>query len=550
MDKTAWWKRGIIYQIYPRSFQDTDADGVGDLKGIRERLNYLSWLGVDAIWISPIYPSPMADFGYDVSNYCDIDPLFGSLHEFDQLIAGAHKRGIKVILDFVPNHTSDRHPWFLESRASKSSPKRDWYIWRTGKPDGSPPNNWLSQFGGPAWNFDPVTSQYYLHSFLREQPDLNWRNPAVRTAMYDVLRFWLERGVDGFRVDVIWLLIKDAELRDNPANPDYRATDPASTRFLSRHNADQPETQEIVAEMRSVLEQYDERVLIGEIYLPIERLVAYYGKDLRGAHLPFNFQLIQTAWTADAIARLVREYEQALPPGGWPNWVLGNHDRPRIASRVGGGQAPIAAMLLLTLRGTPTMYYGDELGIGNVTIPPEALQDPWEKNEPGLGLGRDPSRTPFQWDATKNAGFTDGRPWLPVSPSYKSFNVATLRNDPTSLLSLYRRLLSIRRHYLALSIGKYRLIGVQGNAIAYERVAEGERIITCLNFGGIEQRISVQEVVGSTILASTHGDRAHLNSDFVLRADEGLVALCAPSGNFLPDAPGSEFTPSSRTRTG
>ena len=364
-----WWKHGVVYQIYPRSYQDTNGDGVGDLKGIIERLDYLAWLGVDAIWISPIYPSPMADFGYDVSDYCNIDPLFGSLEDFDRLVAAAHARKIKVILDFVPNHTSERHPWFLESRASRVNPKRDWYIWRDGKPEGSPPNNWLSQFGGPAWTREARTGQYYLHSFLPEQPDLNWRNPEVRTAMYDVLRFWLERGVDGFRVDVIWLLIKDAALRDNPPNPNYRPTEAGIHRFLQVYSADQPETHEVIAEMRSVLDRCDERVLIGEIYLPIERLVTYYGQDLRGAQLPFNFQLLHTAWTAAAVGKLVTDYEVALPPGGWPNWVLGNHDQPRIAARVGEAQARIAAMLLLTLRGTPTMYYGDELGIGRVVDP-------------------------------------------------------------------------------------------------------------------------------------------------------------------------------------
>ncbi|MGA6938993.1 MAG: alpha-amylase family glycosyl hydrolase, partial [Pseudolabrys sp.] len=331
MANFVWWKHGVVYQIYPRSFQDTDGDGVGDLKGISERLEYLEWLGVDAIWISPIYPSPMADFGYDVSDYCNIDPLFGSLEEFDRLVAGAHARKIKVVLDFVPNHTSERHPWFLESRASRINPKRDWYIWRDGGPDGSPPNNWLSQFGGPAWTREARTGQYYLHSFLPEQPDLNWRNPAVRTAMYDVLRFWLDRGVDGFRVDVIWLLIKDAALRDNPPNPNYRPNEAGIHRFMQVYTADQPETHEVVAEMRFVLDQYDERVLIGEIYLPIERLVTYYGQDLRGAQLPFNFQLLLTAWTAAAVGKLVTDYEGALPPGGWPNWVLGNHDQPRIA---------------------------------------------------------------------------------------------------------------------------------------------------------------------------------------------------------------------------
>jgi alpha-glucosidase len=525
MGNSVWWKHGVIYQIYPRSFQDTDGDGVGDLKGINERLDYLSWLGVDAIWISPIYPSPMADFGYDVSDYCDIDPLFGSPDEFDRLVASAHERGIKIVLDFVPNHTSDRHPWFLESRASRANAKRDWYFWRGGKPDGSLPNNWLSQFGGPAWTLDAQTGQYYLHSFLREQPDLNWRNPEVRSAMYDVLRFWLDRGVDGFRLDAIWLLMKDAALRDNPANPNYRPTEAGINRFLPLHSGDQPETHDVLSEMRRVVDQYEERVLIGEIYLPIERLVTYYGKDLGGAHLPFNFQLIHTAWTASVIAKLVTEYEEALPPGGWPNWVLGNHDQPRIAARISAAQARIAAMLLLTLRGTPTMYYGDELGIGTVTIPREAMQDPWEKNEPGLGLGRDPSRTPFQWDTTPNAGFSDGRPWLPLNPAYPSCNVESLRKDPNSILSLYRRLLSIRREYSALNSGSFRLVSVQSNVLVYERTVEGERILVCLNFGDTEQPISSQELKGSAVLACTHDDRTRLDSDLVLRPNEGLTIL-------------------------
>ncbi|MGB8668369.1 MAG: alpha-amylase family glycosyl hydrolase [Pseudolabrys sp.] len=525
MANFVWWKHGVVYQIYPRSFQDTDGDGVGDLKGISERLEYLEWLGVDAIWISPVYPSPMADFGYDVSDYCSIDPLFGSLEEFDRLVAAAHARKIKVILDFVPNPTSERHPWFLESRASRINPKRDWYIWRDGGPDGSPPNNWLSQFGGPAWTREARTGQYYLHSFLPEQPDLNWRNPAVRTAMYDVLRFWLDRGVDGFRVDVIWLLIKDAALRDNPPNPNYRPNEAGIHRFMQVYSADQPETHEVVAEMRFVLDQYDERVLIGEIYLPIERLVTYYGQDLRGAQLPFNFQLLHTAWTAAAVGKLVTDYEGALPPGGWPNWVLGNHDQPRIAARVGEAQARVAAMLLLTLRGTPTMYYGDELGIGRVAIPHEAVKDAWEKNEPGLGLGRDPSRTPFQWDATSNAGFSSGTPWLPVDPSFKSHNVKVLRADPASILSLYRDLLSIRRKHPALVSGTFRLQGTEGNALVFERKAENERIVVCLNFGDTEQPLPVEDFGRSVILASTHPDRASLDPKTVLRPNEGLTIL-------------------------
>jgi alpha-glucosidase len=294
MPETTWWKHGIVYHIYPRSFQDSNGDGIGDLNGIRHRLDYLAWLGVDAIWISPIYTSPMADFGYDVADYCGIDPIFGTLEDFDHLIEEAHTKGLKLILDFVPNHTSDQHPWFRESQSSRTNPKRDWYIWRDPGPDGAPPNNWISNFGGPAWEWNEATGQYYYHAFLKEQPDLNWRNPEVRTAMYDALRFWLDRGVDGFRIDVIWHLIKDAEFQDNPPNLAYQPSQAEINRFLQVYSADQPEVHEVVSEMRRVLEEYPERVLIGEIYLPLERLVAYYGQDLAGAHLPFNFQLIHT----------------------------------------------------------------------------------------------------------------------------------------------------------------------------------------------------------------------------------------------------------------
>ncbi len=523
MADSFWWQHGVIYQIYPRSFQDSDGDGVGDLNGIRARLDYLQWLGVDAVWISPVYPSPMADFGYDVSDYRGIDPLFGTLEDFDRLLGEAHARGLKVILDFVPNHTSDRHPWFLESRAARNSPKRDWYIWRDGKPDGAPPNNWISHLGGPAWTRDETTGQYYLHSFLREQPDLNWPNPDMRAAMYDVLRFWLDRGVDGFRVDVIWLLIKDEALRDNPPNPGFAPGQPAIDRFLQRYNADQAGVHDVIAEMRAVLDGDNERVLIGEIYLPIERLVTYYGTNLRGAHLPFNFQLINAPWTASDIARLVRDYEAALPQGGWPNWVLGNHDRPRIATRVGEAQARVAAMLLLTLRGTPTLYYGDELGIGPVIIPPEAAQDPWEKNEPGLGLGRDPVRTPMAWDASAQAGFTAGQPWLPLHPDHATRNVQKLRDDPASLLTLYSELLALRRQRAALSVGTFTLIGVQGDALIFAREHGGERLIVCLNFGDREQPIALPDLAGATLLLSTHPDRVTALTNLTLQPHEGLV---------------------------
>ena len=525
MLEETWWKRGIVYQIYPRSFQDTNDDGVGDLEGIRQRLDYLVWLGIDAIWMSPIFASPMADFGYDVSDYCAIHPLFGSLEDFDRLVRDAHHRGLKIILDFVPNHTSDRHLWFEDSRSSRSSPKRDWYIWRDGKPDGAPPNNWISNFGGSAWTPDKRTGQWYLHSFLPEQPDLNWRNPDLKEAMFGALRFWLDRGVDGFRVDVIWLLIKDEALRDNPPNPHFQPGQAQINRLIQAHNADQPEVHEVIAEMRRVLDHYGDRVLIGEVYLPLERLIAYYGRDLSGVHLPFNFQMIFAAWKASEICRLVLDYEHALPEGGWPNWVLGNHDQPRIATRVGDAQARIAAMLLLTLRGTPTLYYGDEIGIGKVQIPRDAVQDPWEKNEPGLGLGRDPSRTPFQWDRSANAGFTSGTSWLPLSHDASARNVEILKEDPRSILNLYRNLIQLRRSHVALSIGDFQYLHTEGELLVYERRHNGERLLVALNFGPEPRPLPLfGDATNARVLLSTSLDRASGPVGApMLEANEGVI---------------------------
>ncbi|MDJ0390590.1 alpha-amylase family glycosyl hydrolase [Roseomonas sp. E05] len=526
MSDTLWWQHGIVYQIYPRSFQDSNGDGIGDLEGIRRRLDHLLWLGVEALWISPIYPSPMADFGYDIADYCGISPIFGTLEDFDRLLAEAHGRGLKVILDFVPNHTSDQHPWFRESRASRDNPKRDWYLWRDPAPDGGPPNNWLANFGGSGWTFDEATGQYYYHAFLKEQPDLNWRNPEVRRAMLDVLRFWLDRGVDGFRVDVIWLLIKDEQFRDNPPNPAWQPHQAGIDRLLQRYSADRPEIHDVVAEMRGVLDTYPERVLIGEIYLPLERLVAYYGRDMRGAHLPFNFQLVFAAWSAREIARIVAEYEAALPEGGWPNWVLSNHDQKRIATRVGAAGARLAAMLLLTLRGTPTLYYGDELGLENVPIPPDRVQDPWEKNEPGLGFGRDPARTPMPWDASAKAGFTTGKPWLPINPDHATRNVAVLAGDDRSILTLYRRLVALRQARRALSVGRYEKAHVEGDVFAFRRHAEGEApLLVALNFGKAPQRVAMPE--GARLLVSTGLDRGEGLFDGLLGPEEGVIVELA-----------------------
>jgi alpha-glucosidase len=525
-----WWQSGIIYQVYPRSFQDSNGDGIGDLKGVASRLDYLLDLGVDAIWISPIYPSPMADFGYDVSNYTDIDPMFGTLADFDALVAAAHVRGLKIVLDFVPNHTSDQHPWFIESRISRDNPKRDWYIWRDGKADGAVPNNWVSEFGGPAWTFDETTQQYYYHAFLKEQPDLNWRNPDVRAAMLAVLRFWLDRGVDGFRVDAIHHLIEAEHLRDNPSNPDWREGQSPARRLTRLYSLDQEETHDCIAEMRALADSYADHVLIGEASLPIEQLMAYYGKEAPGFHLPFNFHLIKSPWDPAIIAVLIEQYEAALAGGAerWPNWVLGNHDRSRVASRVGAEQARVAAMLLLTLRGTPTIYQGEEIGMADVAIPTQAVRDPWEKNLPGLGLGRDPERTPMQWDASEQAGFTRGEPWLPLSPDHATLNVAMQRRAPRSMLSLYRALIALRRREPALLIGTHVKAEAIADVLTYRRFHGGRWITVVLNFSA-EARTLPRRPEAKEVLLSTHLDRAErLHEDLVrLRGNEGLVLAAA-----------------------
>jgi alpha-glucosidase len=523
-----WWQRGIIYQVYPRSFMDANGDGVGDLAGVLSRLDYLSGLGVDALWLSPIYPSPMKDFGYDVADYTGVDPLFGTLADFDRLVQAAHARGLKVILDFVPNHSSDQHAWFKAARRSRDDPKRDWYLWRDPAPDGGPPNNWLSCFGGSAWQYEERTGQYYYHAFLPEQPDLNWRNPRVVEAMLGVLRFWLERGVDGFRVDVLWHLVKHADFHDNPVNPAWRAGMDPYQALVPVHTTDLPEVHDIVTRMRRLLDEYRDRVLIGEIYLPVERLVKYYGADLQGAHLPFNFQLVQAPWDAAHIARLIAEYERALPGGAWPNWVLGNHDQHRIASRVGAAQARVAAMLLLTLRGTPTLYYGDEIGMRDVAIPPHLVRDPFERNVPGRGLGRDPERTPMQWSSDTQAGFTLGEPWLPVAPDYRDVNVAAQRDDAKSMLTLYRRLIALRRAEPALEVGRFELLETQGGVLAYvRRSRRGESdFLIALNLGAQPRRVPLPCPHASAAIAlSTHLDRVDeaLDGSFDLRGDEGAI---------------------------
>ena len=533
-----WWQREIVYQIYPRSFKDSNADGVGDLNGIIEKLDYLNdgspnSLGVGAIWLSPFQRSPMADFGYDVSDYCDVDPLFGTLADFDRLVSEAHKRGMKIIIDYVPNHTSDQHPWFIESRSSRDNPKRDWYIWRDPKA-GGPPNNWGSFFGGPAWTLDETTGQYYLHQFVKEQPELNWRNPEVRKAMMDVLRFWMRRGVDGFRMDVVGLLIKDKDLRDNPPDPNASPNLPANDihgRQLHLYTEDQDEIHDIIKEIRRTLNEFPDRVGIGELWGPMDRWVKYYGENGDELHLPFNFRLMWQPWSAKAMRASVDEMEAALPPHAWPNYVLGNHDQWRMATRFGGlAQARVAGMLLLTLRGTPTFYYGDEIGLENGVIPPEKIQDPQ-----GINLGaertRDVCRTPMQWDASPHAGFSTVEPWLPVTADYTARNVAVEAQSSASMLSFFRRLFWLRNTSAALSTGSYHpldasyLQSSEENCFVYLRESGSERKLVVLNFSSQPSVVDTHLAGNGQILLSTHMDAAgeidlrHIE----LRPNEGLV---------------------------
>lgn len=519
-----WWETGVVYQVYPRSFQDSDGDGVGDLVGIERRLDYIADLGVDAVWLSPIFPSPMADFGYDVADYSGVDPIFGTLEDFDRLIAAAHQRGLKLLLDFVPNHSSDQHPWFVESRSSRTSAKRDWYIWRDAKPDGSPPNNWISDFGGSAWTWDAATGQYYLRAFLPQQPDLNWRNPDVKAAMLDVLRFWLDRGVDGFRIDVLWHIVKAAALPDNPANPDWRTGMNERDRLIQLYSTDQPEAHAVSAEFRTLADSYGDRLLIGEIFLPNDRLARWHGTPEKPqVHLPFNFALVETPWEAERIGPLIAAYEASIPEWGWPNWVLGSHDAPRIAARVGEAQARVAMMLLLTLRGTPTLYQGDELGIGAVEIPPERVRDPRELRQPGIGLGRDPGRTPMPWDMSANAGFSVGEPWLPLNADWATRNVKTQAGDPESMLNMTKALLDMRRSEPALRGGNYTELVCRDNVLVYSRNAGGSQILVALNFADTVRPFPAEGSAGERLLSTLPGPG---DPDF-LRGNEGVIVRLA-----------------------
>ncbi|MCH8567964.1 MAG: hypothetical protein LAT67_06860 [Balneolales bacterium] len=525
-----WWKKAVIYHIYPRSFQDSNGDGIGDLPGITSRLDYLKWLGADAIWISPVYPSPMADFGYDVSDHTDIDPAFGSIADMDALISAAHNRDIKVVLDFVPNHTSNEHPWFLESKSSRTNPKRDWYYWKDPKPDGSPPNNWLSRFDGKsAWKFDDGTGQYYLHTFLEEQPDLNWRNPEVRAAMQEILRFWFKRGVDGFRVDVSYRVMKHPDFEDNPLNPDWTERMDPSFRVTEKNTKNTPDIHQFNRWIRETADEFDNKVTIGEMNLSIEQLCKHFGTPEKPEfHLPFNFRLIFSAWTKENVKRYIHEFNEFLPVNGWPNWVLSNHDQPRFATRAGAKQTRNGHLLLFTVKGTPTLYYGDELGMENVEIPPDRVQDPWELLTPGLGLGRDPVRTPMRWNDRTHAGFTKpaSTPWLPLGKDASHQNVSTQRKTSGSMLRFVKELIQIRKESKALLLGDINLLENLPDAVlGYVRhhIDDSNAYLVLINFS--DETVPLDEAALFSEMGLT---RPSLHCLLATEGDQNEIALHSP----------------------
>lgn len=479
----AWWQRTVIYQVYPRSLQDSDNDGIGDLLGIANRVDYIYSLGVRTIWLSPIFESPMVDFGYDISNYTNIAPIFGTLEDFDRLLDAIHARGMQLLLDFVPNHTSDKHPWFVESRSSRSNSKRNWYVWRNGTgPDNAPPNNWQSVFGGSAWQYDNISGQYYLHQFTREQPDLNFENPEVIAAMSEVLRFWLRRGVDGFRVDAIGFLLEDAALRNETCTVNGTTSFVCTDYNTMNHTRTfaQPGFHAIVRGFRETLDQFSNasqpRFMVGEMYSPqLSDVIELYGNSTAPeCHFPFNFLLLglqRTDWTGVTLSQTIAQWLNATTSDQWPNWVLGNHDNNRVASRLGSVLARTANFLLLLLPGTPTTYYGEEIGMvdGNVTW--NETVDPSALNTGDLSRSRDPERTPMQWNSSENTGFSAPgvRTWLPVASTYATLNVAVQESSPESMLSLYRDLTRLRSNELALQHSQYRLVTATPSLFAFAR---------------------------------------------------------------------------------
>jgi alpha-glucosidase len=508
-----WWRDGVLYQVYPRSFADSDGDGVGDLRGIIDHLDHLAWLGVEGLWLNPTFPSPNADWGFDVSDYRGVHPELGTLEDLDELVARARERGIHVLLDLVPNHTSKAHPWFRE--------RRDFYVWREGR-DGGPPNNWKSVFGGPAWTRDEATGQWYLHNFDPGQPDLDWWNEDVRDEFDDILRFWFDRGIAGFRIDVAHGIVKDRELRDNP---EATADDIELDRRLGQRpvfSMNRPEVHDVLRRWRALSDPYD-AVLVGETYVhELETLMSFYGEDgVDELHLAFNFVFLLAQFDVETLAPIVARTEKLLPEHAWPVWTLGNHDITRFPKRWAGGDPDLARcllMLLLTLRGTPVLYYGDELAMGETSVPPERVVDPEAARDPEGGSGRDGARTPMPWDDSPGLGFTAAgvEPWLPFGDAVP--NVAAERADPGSTLHLTRDLIALRRSEPDLLTGAYSQVRAAGSLWVYRR---GERHLVALNCGDEESEVPAD---GTVVLGTQRlRDGEAVDGRLVLAPREGAV---------------------------
>ncbi|KKQ38933.1 MAG: Alpha amylase, catalytic region [Candidatus Roizmanbacteria bacterium GW2011_GWA2_37_7] len=522
------WGARVVYQIYPRSFKDSSGDGIGDLNGITEKLDYLKDLGIGALWLSPIYCSPMHDFGYDISNYYDIDPIFGTLSDFDNLLRKAHDKDMKVLMDFVPNHTSFEHPWFKESRSSQNNHKRDWYIWKKPKKNGSAPNNWLSQFGGSAWKFDEKTEEYYLHTFDVSQPDLNWRNPHVVDEILNVMRYWLKRGVDGFRVDVAYYLYKDPFFRDEPYNPAYLPElNMQYDSLLHIYTLALPETLHMLKKFHSVINEFDDRFMVCEIYTFLQEIVNLYRIVDHQSFAPFNFSFLSLPWNAQEQKRFIDEFDEMIGDDFFPTYVLGNHDKPRIVTKLGEDAARTAALLQLTLRGIPFIYYGEELGMKNMDIPKEKMKDPMALNMKGFHFGRDPVRTPMQWDTTQYGGFSNVEPWLPIEKESAERNVASEEIDKESFLSLYKSILNLRKTRKSLTEGKYIPLECKNpHVLGFIRRGVDEETLILANFSEEIQGVELPTGDWKTILSTKLDVKNRKEQNRVnLRPFEGIV-LC------------------------
>lgn len=518
MQDFLWWRDGVIYQIYPRSFYDTTGNGIGDLQGIIAKLGYLADLGVDALWLSPFYPSPDKDFGYDISDHKGVDAKHGSLADFDSLVEASHKMGMRIVLDLVLNHTSDQHPWFRESSANRANPKHDWYIWSD-----TIPNNWESVFGGKAWTWHEGRGQYYYHMFVKEQPDVNWRNPEVRAAQLDVVRFWLKRGVDGFRLDVFNVYFKDAQLRSNPfALKGLRAFD----RQEHLYDFDQPEMDDLLIELRQLLDEYPESYAVGETFFPTrEKILRYMGDDK--LHAAFQFDFLFSKYNPAQLLSAIRDWEELADETGlWPNYVLGNHDVKRTATRHAKGEddahAKVMMALLLTLRGTPFLYNGEEIGQRDISLKRRELLDPLGKKYYPFHKGRDGCRAPMQWDASENAGFTSGNPWLKLHPNYKTRNIAAQQKEENSIFNLTRKLIALRKKYIALRRGDFvHLADAPKKVLAYLRKDENETILVALNFSSKTQSMTLPAAKWNVLFSETR--TGELSDKFELLPNEILL---------------------------